>query len=293
LHLTTFDRRGRLLRHRVDLLPRFSYMHDWFITERHVVFHFQPLFIAFWGFLFGRRSMADSLRWRPEEGTLLLVYEREGDGDPLRLIADPCFMWHSLNACERNGELHADFIGYDAPDHLIGEDPVIRALMRGAPGSFESPGVLRRHVIDPARQTVRTERLDSGSYEWPFVNRRRCGHPYRIAYTAQARDGEFFWTMVTRIDMASGRTATHDFGPGVYCSEPLFVPRPGADVPPESAEEPGWLLTEGYDSRTAKGFLAVLDADHPEDGPMATVRLEHHVPFSFHGFWCPGPHDDR
>jgi all-trans-8'-apo-beta-carotenal 15,15'-oxygenase len=32
-------------------------------------------------------------------------------------------------------------------------------------------------------------------------------------------------------------------------------------------------------------MLAVFDARRVEDGPVARVRLRHHLPVSFHGWW--------
>ena len=81
------------------------------------------------------------------------------------------------------------------------------------------------------------------------------------------------------------RLQGYDFGEGCYCSEPVFAPQPGYPYLPEAEKEPGWLLTEVYDSRTRKSFLAILRADRVADGPVANIHLQHHVPFSYHGWW--------
>ncbi|WP_318258809.1 carotenoid oxygenase family protein [Geobacter anodireducens] len=84
------------------------------------------------------------------------------------------------------------------------------------------------------------------------------------------------------LDPVTGRTGEYSFGRGVYCTEPVFAPRPGTP-----AGGPGWLLVEIYDSHTRTSSLAILDADRIADGPLALVRLTHHVPFSYHGWWQP------
>ncbi|HEY6874323.1 MAG TPA: carotenoid oxygenase family protein [Geobacteraceae bacterium] len=285
LHITVFDRTGGLKLHRAFPLPRYVYMHDWIVADRHVIISLHPAEIHFWGFMLGFRSLLESIRWEPARGNLLMVVEREGNGAPLFLETPASFMWHSVNACEAGGEIRADFVGYATPDHFTGRDPVVTAVMAGRKGNYSFPGELRRYTIDPARRTVRQETLDGGNYEWPRVNELHRCHAYRIAYLAKTHPGEFFWSIITRIDMESGRTASYDFGPGVYCGEPVFVPFPGRRYRPDDPEEPGWLLSELYDSRTRKSCLAVLRADALADGPVATVWLRHHVPFSFHGWW--------
>ena len=285
LHITVFAGNGALKSHRALPLPRYVYMHDWFVSDRHLILQFHPVEIAFWGFLLGRRSLSESLRWRPEQGNLLLVLEREGEAAPLSLHTDACFMWHSVNAFEEGGEIVADFVGYENPDHFVGRDPVVSAVMAGRKGEYSFPGELRRYRIDPTGKAIRQECLDRGSYEWPRVNDLHRCHRYRFGYLVKCRDGEFFWSIVTRIDMRSGRAENYDFGAGVYCTEPVFVPIPGFRYDPDADREPGWLLTEVYDSHIKKSHLAVFRADRLADGPLARIQLGHHVPFSYHGFW--------
>lgn len=285
LHFNIFSADGSLKQHREIPMPRAVYLHDWFVSERHLIVSLHPVEIEFWGVLLGRRSIADSLRWRPEQGNLLLVLPRDGSGEPVFISTEARFMWHSVNAYEVGGEIIADFIGYSNPDHFVGPDPVISAVMAGRTGQFAYPGELRRYRIDPANKSAREELLDKGSYEWPRINEQhRCGR-YRFAYLCRTRPGEFFWSYVVRVDLESGRTTTCDFGEGYYCSEPVFVPVPGFQYTPEATREPGWVLSLVYNSHTRKSFLAVLDAEHLANGPLARVHLSHHVPFSYHGWW--------
>jgi len=48
------------------------------------------------------------------------------------------------------------------------------------------------------------------------------------------------------------------------------------------------VLTIVYDHGTRRSHLLVLDAEHVEDGPVAAMYLEHHLPHSFHGSFFPG-----
>jgi all-trans-8'-apo-beta-carotenal 15,15'-oxygenase len=288
LHLTCFAADGSLRRHRVVELPRYVYLHDWFVSRGHVILSLHPLEVAVWGPLLGTRSILDSLRWRPEEGNLLLVLPRDLEGEPSWLPTEAAFMWHSVNAFEQGEEIVADFVGYTNPDHLVGPASVAHAVMGGRRGVFRTPGQVYRYRIDPGRRTVARELLVAGNFEWPRIDEARRCSPNRFVFICGARPGEFFWTEVCRADLATGRVESWDFGPGRYVSEPVFVPEPG-----KGPEAGGWLLTEVYDSRTRRSFLAVLAADRVGDGPLARVQLRHHVPFSYHGWWVATGQDGK
>ena len=285
LHLTVFKRSGALKLHRSLPMPRNVYMHDWFVCGRHLIFTLHPVDIAFWPVLFGRRSLAESLSWHPERGNLIMVLDREGDQPPLMLESQACYMWHSFNAFNRGGEIVADFIGYENPDHFVGADPVASAVMVGRKGEYSFPGAVRRYLIDPAGRTIREELLDGGNYEWPRVNEMHRCYDYRFGYMVQARPGDFFWTVLCRIDMRTGRIERYDFGAGMYLTEPVFIPLPGRLYQSSDPVEPGFVLTEVYDSTKRRSFLAVLRGESLGCGPVATVHLDHHVPFSYHGWW--------
>lgn len=284
LHITIFGPDGSLRFHRMMPMPRNVYLHDWFVSQHHVVLSLHPMEISFWSVFLGRASLLDSLSWRPERGNLVIVLERRGAAAPLLLETEARFMWHSLNAFNDGEYIVADFVGYQNPDHFVGPDPVSSAVMQGRRGKNKYPGELRRYRIHMGSRKIREELLSVGGYEWPRVNELHRCYDYRFGYLTKARPGDFFWTMVCRIDLRTGRTETYDFGTGCYIMEPVFVPLPGRNYQPQG-EEPGFLLAEGYDGETKRGFLAILRAENVGAGPIAIVHLEHHVPFSYHGWW--------
>jgi all-trans-8'-apo-beta-carotenal 15,15'-oxygenase len=281
LLITVFHGDGALHYRRSIPMPRFVYIHDWFAASSHLVVSLHPMFIDFWPALLGFRSISDSLRWRPQEGNLLLVIPRDPARETFRIETEARFMWHSINAHDNGSELIADFVGYDNPDHFVGNDPVITAIMAGREGEHAYPGRLRRYRIDITRRTVRDEIVANGNFEWPRIDGRLLCRPHRYTYLAEARPPDFFWTRVIRHDRQTGAIERYDFGKGIYCSEPVFVPDSTGE------HDQGWVLTECYDGGTGKSSLAVLNAQRLADGPLAIVHLRHHVPFSYHGWWAP------
>ena len=282
---------GHARRLRLEL-PRRVWVHDWLATERYVVFVLHPAFIDLGGVLrvlLGLASPVDVIAWRPERGNLVVVADRDGSAPPLLIETDATWMWHALNAFEANGELIADFAGSEHPAGIGNPEAPLFVLMQGRysqPDPDDFPSRVLRYVIDLRARTLRREVLaDEARFELPVVNPRLACAPHRFGYFARWGHGERFWTSVARLDTRSGALDRFEFGPRLYCSEPVFAPLPGHAYEAGSTAEPGWLLTVVYDGDTHRSHLAVLDAAHLTDGPLARVQLEHHSPLSFHGYW--------
>jgi len=227
------------------------------------------------------------MSWKPEKGNLILVFERGLSAKPVQFETEASWMWHSLNAYENGEEIIADFVGYQNPDHIIGEDPALIAIMSGRKGQYNYAGEIRRYVINLDKKKIRQEILDKGSYEFPLINLQHQCHKYRFGYFTKKQKKEIYFTGIARIDMENLRSQSYDFGPGKFCSEPVFVPIPGYRYSPSTGKEPGWLLTEVYDSEKQKTLLAIFRADCISDGPLARAYLNQVIPLGFHGFWRP------
>lgn len=277
LRWLVLDRDGTVKTHGSVKSPRMTYLHDFMVTERHIVFVLHPVEFSPFGMLLGLRSFTDSLTWTPEQGNLVMVLDRSG-GEPVFIEAPAAYMWHSLNAFEQNGTIIADFVGYDTPDHFIGHVPAFAAVMRGEDGDAEFPGTIRRYVIDLKTKALRQETLDAGNHEFPMIDLRVGLRKHRYGYFACGRTGDWILDGVARVDMDSGKREEFRFGPRHFVGEPVFAPR-------GVSEGDGWILVQVHSDEAEKNFLAVFDAGNLAAGPLAQVHLRHHVPLSFHGFW--------
>ena len=283
LHVVVLDARGKSLAQSHTSNPRDDYFHDFFWTGRHAVFHLQPTPLSPLPMLMGFRTYVDSLSWRPDLGSLLLVVDPSGGAEPIALELPATWMWHSVNGYEHGNSIIADFIGYAAPDHFFGPHAVFRSIMTGQAGIATSPGELRRFVIDLSRRTARLETVVGEHFEFPTTNPRVQGHPYGFAYCAIGDIARsWFHDGVAKIDVESGKYEQFRFGSRTYVGEPVFVPAADSRV-----EDAGWLLCEVLDGRTERSELAIFDAQALPSGPVAKVKLAHHLPFSFHGWWQP------
>jgi len=294
--VTVLNLQGKVKRRHEFSLPRAVYLHDWLVSDTHFVFVLHPAVVSLSGYLsviLGRRAYADIVKWHPEQGNLIALVSRDSvpSNPELRCFpAEAVWMWHGLNAFERDGELVMDFVGSKSDGGLGREDSPLFELMRGqAPKLDPVPFTqIKRYRIDLVSGSLREETLaEKMTYEMPYVNPKLACHAHRYGYFAASHPGELFWSAVLRLDTKTGHTDTFDFGPGVYCSEPVFAGKSGTELSGDGPE-PGWILTQGYDDASKRSFVAILDAENISAGPVARILLSHHVPLSFHGQWVSG-----
>jgi len=277
LHTLIYDKAGRVKEQHVFESPRQCYFHDFFVSENYVIFLLHPLEISLMGFLGGTRSFTDSLVWNRDLANLIAVCPKAG-GEPRIFEAPASFMWHSLNAFEEKGKLIMDFTGYQEPDHFVGEDAFLYNIMEGRMGRSEFPGKIRRYEADLATGRLTETILNHESHDFAMMDPRLVGLRHRVAYFSS---GDFadMGRSLSRLDYETGDFRTFDFGDMVQVGEPIFAPAPGGQI------DDGWLLVQCLDGKSRNTFFAILDARHLEDGPLAKIWLDHHMPISFHGAW--------
>jgi len=277
VHAAIYQPNFRLKKKITFTCPRTVYIHDFLATSTHLVFVLHPCMFFPLPFLLGMKSFIDSFQWKAEQGNLIAVVSRSG-GEPKFYEAPASFMWHALNAYDDGDQIIADFVGYDDPDHFIGDEPLLATLMQGEIGKAACPGTIRRYRIGLESGALSEEILDSGNHEFPMLDERNAMQRQRFGYFACGGLGAFN-SGLKRLDYELGATDLFDFGRLVQVGEPVFVPKP------ESKLDQGWLISQCLDAKSRKTFFGIFDAAALADGPVAKVWLDHHVPISFHGSW--------
>jgi all-trans-8'-apo-beta-carotenal 15,15'-oxygenase len=263
-----------------DLGPP-SYMHDWFVTPRYFVLHLMPAWIDLDAVISGS-TLRDSLRWHGEQPSKLLVFARDQQTPPQVFELEAAWMWHAANAFERGNELVLDWIGYDDPAHFVGAGAAWEVIMKGQLTPSGAPGVLRRTVLDLTSGRSQTQSFpELDDQEFPVMSSLYAGRDARYVYLVHDPSGPLYQS-VAKVDLETGVSDSFDFGPGRLALEPVFVPSRRS-----RREDDGYLLVEVANAHTGLTDLTVFDARRIADGPVATVRLRHHVPMRFHGRWNP------
>ncbi|WNG37520.1 carotenoid oxygenase [Archangium violaceum] len=262
-------------------LPGPTMIHDYIVTERHLIFFVTPLRLKVFRMLLGLGAYSENLEWRPELGSEVLVIPIDDLANPVRIEAEPFFTWHFANAYEQqDGRLVVDYVRF--PD--FGINTWLRELPRGVPSSNVG-GRLHRATVDLKARTFRTEERSAVSCEFPRVSPWVQAREHRYLYQAvhsgpAALSGPF--DALAKVDMTTGREERFGLGGEPYATEPVFVPRAGA-----TQEDDGYVLTQVYDAPSDLTYMAVLDARNPGAEPLAKAWFEHSFPITFHGGFMP------
>jgi all-trans-8'-apo-beta-carotenal 15,15'-oxygenase len=261
-------------------VPGLSLIHDFIATDRYLVFLVPPLKLPLVRMALGLGTLGEGASLDTSRGTEVIVVPIDNPERPVRFTADPFFLWHFANGFEERGDIVLDIVRY--PDmginQLLGE--IVTGDLRHPP-----TGMLYRLRIDPVRKRLSSEQRWDRPCESPHMSPTGACRDGRYVYLVSHSPGDRLQPpdLLARVDQHGGTVETVSPGPGQYPSEPVFVPRPEA-----STEDDGYLLSLVYDSRSHASHVAVFDARHLSEGPMARAWFDHHIPYTVHGLWAPG-----
>ncbi|WP_213957820.1 carotenoid oxygenase family protein [Variovorax sp. dw_954] len=208
--------------------------------------------------------------WDERRASRIGLLPRDGDVSAIQWFEVPrCFAFHFVNAYDEGDLTIVDLARHE------------RMFLTDQNGPNEGAPVLVRWTFHRPSGRVSETVIDDRGIEFPRINGRHAGLPYRYAYTAFWGDDVAFGPAMKH-DMTRGTTEVHDYGAGMMTSEPVFVRKPGA-----AAEDEGWVLSYVYDPKRDLSDVVILDAQDFAGEPVATIRLPVRVPFGFHGGWAP------
>ena len=67
----------------------------------------------------------------------------------------------------------------------------------------------------------------------------------------------------------------------------MFVPSCGLESRYKGDEDEGYVIVQLYIPERHVTEFAILDAQRVDNGPIARIKLKHHIPFGFHGTFTP------
>ncbi|MFG2089942.1 MULTISPECIES: carotenoid oxygenase family protein [unclassified Spirillospora] len=270
------DAAGRLVHSREVTVPAGTMMHDFAITEHHVVWLDLP--VTFQRHLVGR---AMPYMWDDAYGARLGVMRHDRPGAPVHWFEiDPCFVFHVGNAHEDEGRIVLDAVRYTKAEFTSLWD--LLSQMKVPPGGATAGRArLHRWTLDPGTGTAAGQALDDRVVEFPTLDDERVGRPARYLYTVTgteplSRDE----CAIVKYDTATGAATAHDLGSDTMIGEAVFVPAGG-----RRGEDDGWLVAIATTRDGTASRLLVLDATDVR--PVAAVELPRGVPSGFHGSWIP------
>lgn len=274
----------------------YGFVHDFIATSNHLIFFIPPVEITLKGALdiYRGKSVFDSAHWRENFGTEIIIVPIDKPNEVTRFKVDPFFPIHFSNAFEENGKLFVDYM--HSPDHILFS--AIGDLHRGLDEEFyrhkytkildphNKYSTYRRIEIDPQSCTIRSNEIFDLFSEFPRLNPACQGKKNQYTYCVSKIDKTFtppWFQQLVKYDAYNDRIETYVFGDDHFPSEPIFIRKPNA-----KKEDEGYLLMMVLNAQKQKSYTAILDAQHIEQGPLATINIGQGLPISFHGNWVPG-----
>jgi carotenoid cleavage dioxygenase len=248
--------------------------HDMAITENYVVIPDQP-FVFDPSLLKGVHSFP--FRYDADYGSRLGLIPRNGTAADIRWYEadEPLLFLHIMNCHDDGKYVHLDVCFYS--DLMEGDYKIV--VSRCKPTSFD------RLTINTETGKISRETIANVATDFPGIDERRTGRAYRYGYAvewAPVPGAVLPTTRLAKFDVKTGTTEYHDFGPGRWAQEPVFVPAPNS-----KSDEEGWILTIVGEAGRDGSDLAIIDATRFSEPNPTLVRLPAPVPFGFHGSWIP------
>lgn len=264
---------GRVRREEPVRVSHGPMIHDCAITARFVVILDLPVTFSMGALIAGQTF---PFRWNPSHPARVGLLPRDGAGSEVMWCeVDPCYVFHVANAYDTgDGAVILDAAAYDN-------------IFAGRMDGTDAPrGAFERWTIDPIEGRVRRDVIDRHPQDFPRIDERRSGRPYRYVYSVvlpETPDPAFIGAnSLFKHDLQTGGRQEHSFGTHRYPGEFVFVPAHA-----QAAEDEGWLIGLVVNSIEQTTDLAILDAQDFEGAPVASIHIPHRIPPGFHGNWLP------
>ncbi|MFE7040029.1 carotenoid oxygenase family protein [Streptomyces atratus] len=274
------DDTTKVLRTTTIPVPGNPYMHDFALTEHHVILFDSPV-------VFSPAHLTTGIPFRWDHDRRARVGLMPRDGGPVRWFeVAPSMVGHTLNAYEDGSTVVVDFIrqpeGFD---------------IRNVGISRPTP---HRWTIDLSTGAVQELQLDDRIQDFPRINSRHTSRPYRYGYAAAVelyappagpdddRPDEGFSNALLKHDLERGTTEAHEFGRYAAVGEAVFVPAESS-----SAEDDGYIMAYVHNPERGVADLVILSAQDFTADPVAVIHLPVRVPLGLHGSWVPDTRSDH
>ena len=256
-------------------IGRAAYIHDWTMSERHLIILVQP-----WINENLRPPVVAGFEWQPQHGLQMLIVDK-GDFSNQRWAQAPSRMFfHTGSAWEESdGTIKFDVSFYKEPVLGVGGGA---AEIRGEWNQdyFTEEGILTLVEIPPQGDAKLVETGIIG--EFPQVDPRFRGKTRNlVALASGASNTRPGSTAIAVHNWTRGESKSFDFGDNRMVEEFLFVPKAVGQSDYDS-----WLVGPVLNIKNGVREICVFDAAHVDDGPVCIWQADYSWPLGFHGTWA-------
>jgi carotenoid cleavage dioxygenase len=264
--------------HETDIdLPGPRLPHDMAITEHHSILMDLPLVNDPVAAKAGRHKLFFDSSMPARFGLI----PRHGNGDEIKWFdAEPCYVYHSVNAWEEGEEIVLDLCRVTKPEPRPDAATPLAKLL----SYLRLDAHLYRYRFNLRTGTTHEEFLDDDNTDFPSIDLSRIGRPNRYAYNVHiSPENTLLFDAIVKYDVTKGIDERWRCGAGRWASEAPFAPRANA-----VSDDDGYLVSFVYDQLEDRSEVVILDAADITSGPVARVILPQRVPIGFHATWVPG-----
>ena len=256
-------------------IGRAAYIHDWTMSERHLIILVQP-----WINESLRPPVVAGFEWQPQHGLQMLIVDKDDFSNQRWVQAPPRMFYHTGSAWEESdGTIKFDVAFYKEP--VLGVDGGTAEIRGEWTGEYATEeGVLTLVEIPPQGDAKLTETALIG--EFPQVDPRYRGkHRNLVALASGASANRPGSTALAVHNWTSGESQSFMFGDNRMVEEFLFVPKAGGHSDLDS-----WLVGPVLNIKAGVREICVFDAASVSDGPVCIWQADYAWPLGFHGTWA-------
>lgn len=269
---------GQLQRQTVLSVPNADMVHDFAITERHLVFLLQPL--KFERTAEPLPNLLAGMHW-DAQAPMIACLVTMADWRTTMIELPNSGLFHLGNAFESGDQIHLSFVHH----HDILSTMKSFDVSPGASQPVQLASVWTDVELHPASRRAVVHPTPLTQVEFPRYDLRRTGHPHQITIMLQRSQALAALPVMgfdTLVAVNGERTERHVYGEGWLAEEHLYVPHPN-----RTEENEGWVLGTAYHWPTEKTTLSVFSAAQISAGPVAQVQLPYGLPLGLHGQFVP------
>lgn len=270
---------GKVLRRHSHKVKGFAFIHDFAITPNYCIFFQNPVSYNPFPFLLGLKGAGECLEFRKDQPTSIIVIPRKAPYQNVQVFeAQAGFIFHHVNAFEKDDQtLCIDSVCYGELSQI---NP--KGSYKDVDFSSIAPGQIWRFQVNLKEQKVDKEMIDPWCVEFPVIHPEKVGRDYRYLYIGATHNPEINAPLqgLLKLDLLTKERQFYSFAPKGFSGEPIFVPKPNAQK-----EDEGYVLVLSYNSASHSSDLAIFDAQNINQGAIATLKLNQHIPYGLHGSW--------
>lgn len=268
------SKEGELVRYEAIDIPEPHILHDMALTENYSILLDFPM-----GWDKARLAQG-KMRIGFDRGTpsRFGILPRLGHAADVRWFeAEPCYMYHTINAYEEGSEVV--LIGCRVKDPIPEKQDTSGDVARL--DSIELVPHLYEWRFDLETGKTKERKLDDMVTEFPRINDAIQGKKARYSYNPRVAKGSALkFDALVKYDLGSLAKTTWEPPKDTYVGEPSFAPRAGG-----KDEDDGYLVSFGTSARDDASYAYVLDAKTMTE--VARLALPHRIPLGFHSYFCP------